>query len=319
MKVLLTGAFGYLGGRISQEFVLQKEIHLVLASTQHREVPSWAKSAEFKVIEWDNIESLENACFGVDVIIHTAGMSAPDSSKSPKEALQVNGLNTCALIQSAIRQGVKRFIYLSTAHVYASPLDGYIDENTCPKNLHPYATSHKAGEEILRYYSGRGEIEGVVLRISNSFGRPAYSDSNCWDLFVNDLCVQAFQSRKMTIRTDFNQRRDFVPISRVISVIRYFLEEDSTSLGDGIFNVGNGMSLSLKEMAEFISTRFELLRNEKIDIEYVTNSNKVYELCYSCEKLNQLGLKPMDLTWMEKEMESLMEYIGKTNQKIICN
>lgn len=318
MKVLLTGAFGYLGGRISQEFVLQKEIQLVLASTQKREAPDWAKAADLKVIDWGEVASIENACFDVDVIIHTAGMSAPDSSKNPHEALQVNGLNTSALIQSAIKQGVKRFIYLSTAHVYASPLDGYINENTCTNNLHPYATSHKAGEEILRYYTGRGEIEGVVLRISNSFGRPAYIDSNCWDLFVNNLCVQAFRSKKMTIRTDFNQRRDFVPISHVISVIRCILVEDSTSLGDGIFNVGNGMSLSLKEMAELILTRFELLRNEKIEIEYETNSNKVYELCYSCDKLNKLGIKPMDLTLMEEEMESLIEYIGKTNQLIIC-
>lgn len=319
MKVLLTGAFGYLGGRISQEFVLHKNIHLVLASTQHREAPAWAKSADLKIIEWDNIASLETACADVDVIIHTAGMNAPDSAKSPHEALKVNGLHTCSLIQTAIRQRVKRFIYLSTAHVYSNPLEGYIEENVCPKNLHPYATSHKAGEDIVRYYSERGEIEGLVLRISNSFGRPAYVNSNCWDLLVNDLCVQAFQSRKMKIRTDYNQRRDFVPITHVIQVIKHFLDGDSTTFGNGVFNLGNGISLSLKEMAELISMRFELLRNEKVELELATSSNNIFELCFSCEKLNQLGIESMDLSLMAREIDSLIEYIGSTNQPLICN
>ena len=77
-------------------------------------------------------------------------MNAQNCVTDPVAALEVNAVATARLLQAAIRQGAKRFIYLSTAHVYGSSLSGVITEETCPASLCPYAASHRAGEDVVR-------------------------------------------------------------------------------------------------------------------------------------------------------------------------
>ena len=146
------------------------------------------------LIDWFDSSSLKSACESVHVIIHTSGMNAPNSKNNPIKAFEVNGLLTGKLIEAAKTKKVKRFIYLSTAHVYSSPLLGNVTEDICPRNLHPYATSHLAGENILISDDG---IQGVVLRLSNSFGAQVHKDVNCWMLLINDLCRQAVEDKKI--------------------------------------------------------------------------------------------------------------------------
>ena len=109
--------------------------------------------------------------------------------------MDFNGVATKRLVEAASRAGVKKFIYLSTAHVYASPLVGTITEQTLPNNSHPYASSHLAGESAVLNADERGVIQGVVMRLSNAYGAPMHKGVNCWMLVVNDLCRQAVQTR----------------------------------------------------------------------------------------------------------------------------
>ena len=80
-------------------------------------------------------------------------MNSQDCANDPVAALEFNGVATTRLVSAALSSGVKKFIYLSTAHIYSSPLVGKISEETYPKNFHPYATSHLAGEmAVLKAY-----------------------------------------------------------------------------------------------------------------------------------------------------------------------
>src|SRR3546814_20189177 len=97
-------------------------------------------------------------------------MNAQNCAANPVEALEFNGVATARLVQAAARVGIRRFIYLSTAHVYCAPLTGTITEDTCPRNLHPYATSHLAGENAVLRAVKAGEISGMVLRFLNVLG-----------------------------------------------------------------------------------------------------------------------------------------------------
>jgi len=79
----------------------------------------------------------EDSCDGVYVVIQAAGMNAQDCAADPVAALAFNGVATVRLVMAASRTGAQRFISLSTAHVYASPLAGTITEATYPRNLTP--------------------------------------------------------------------------------------------------------------------------------------------------------------------------------------
>jgi UDP-glucose 4-epimerase len=258
MKVLITGGFGYIGGRLAQFLIAKNNNNEVLLGSRHRvEIPAWLPEAQVVQIAWDKSDELENICSGVDVVVHLAGMNMQDCATDSIAAIEFNVLATARLIQAAVRKGVKRFVYLSTAHVYGSPLDGVITEKTCPLSLHPYATSHRAGEDVVRTAHHLGEIEGIVVRLSNAFGCPAHKEVNCWMLLVNDLCRQAVQSQQMVLRSSGMQRRDFITMLDVCRAINHLLCLPIKSVGNGLINVGGEWSPTVWEMASLIQERCE--------------------------------------------------------------
>jgi len=206
-------------------------------------------------VDWGDPKALERICSGIDIVIQAAGMNAQDCVTDPVGALEINGLATARLLAAASRVGVKRFIYLSTAHVYANPLVGVISEDTCPQNMHPYATSHLAGENVVLSASQRGQIEGVVLRLSNAFGAPVHKDVNCWMLLVNDLCRQAVTERSLTLRSAGLQRRDFVTLQDVGRAFSHVIDLRQEQLGGGVFNIGGAWSPRVIDMVEQIQAR----------------------------------------------------------------
>jgi len=254
MRILITGGFGFLGGRLAQYMQIAGH-NVVLGSRKETSKPDWLPQGEVVQTVWSDAHALENICAGTDVVIHASGMNAQDCTANPVAALECNGLATARLVKAAARVGVKRFIYISTAHVYGSPLLGLITEESCPRNLHPYATSHLAGEDFVLSSSQRGEIEGVVLRLSNAFGAPVDKDVNCWMLLVNDLCRQAIERGKMVLHTSGRQCRDFITLSDVCRIVVYAYSCVFDASSPFIVNAGSGKSTSVLEMAQIIQQR----------------------------------------------------------------
>ena len=242
MRLLITGGLGFVGGRLAV-YLTQAGHQIVLGSRNALNSPAWLPQAGLAQIVWDDDGALERSCNGVDVVIHAAG------------ALAFNGVATARLVAAASRARVPRFIYLSTAHVYASPLEGTITEEICPRNLHPYATSHLAGEHAVLSANLREQIQGIVLRLSNTFGAPVHSDVNCWMLLVNDLCRQAVETHKLILHTHGLQQRDFINMVGVCRVIEQLSISNDNSLSSGLFNVGAGASQSVLDMAQVIQKR----------------------------------------------------------------
>jgi len=257
VRVLIAGGAGFIGGRLARH-LQQKGHQVVLGSRQIASAPDWLPQAEVALVEWGDALALERICSGIDVVIQAAGMNAQDCSADPVAALEFNGAGTARLLSAACQSRAKRFIYLSTAHVYASPLTGVITEETCPRNLHPYATSHLAGEHAVLSADQRGQIEGIVLRLSNAFGAPTHKEVNCWMLLVNDLCRQALMTNRMVLHSSGLQPRDFVSMEQVCRVIEKLSSRSADKLPTNIFNVGSGISLSVLEMARLIQHRCKL-------------------------------------------------------------
>jgi UDP-glucose 4-epimerase len=282
MRVLITGGFGYLGGRLAQHLkALGWEV--LLGTSRQRESPPWICGSEVIQIDWNSVRSLDQGCRAVDAVLHTAGANSAYCERNPSIALQVNGVNTARLVEAAVRQKVGKFVYLSTAHVYASPLEGTITEASPTQNLHPYATSHLAGESSVRYARSSGELDGLVLRVSNAFGYPTHSEVACWHLVLNDLCRQAVTTGRMTIRGDGSEKRDFIPISDVCANVAYLLQQRPGMVSPEIVNIGAGITHSVFEGALAVQERVRLATGTlpRIDRTRTSGSPMVSEFRYT--------------------------------------
>ena len=245
--ILITGSFGFLGGRLSQ--YLSDDYNIILGTRSNQDAPNWLPAAKVSKIDWDNEQSLNAVCESVDIIIHASGLNAQECSNSPEKALLVNGVFTQNLVKAAVNQSVKKIIYLSTAHVYSGSLIGVIAEDTPTINTHPYATSHVAGEESVLTAVSQGNIEGSVVRIANAFGSPVSKSANCWMLLVNDLCKQAVVERSLKLHGNSEVVRDFVTINDFCSAIKFLIENKGAG---NIVNIGSGKACTIGEMASRI-------------------------------------------------------------------
>ena len=223
MQVLITGGLGYLGGRLASHLMYKDYKVFVGTRKGIKSVKDPLSDAIPIQMDWKDPESLELATSRVDVVIHAAGMSSQVCSENPPKAFEVNGLNTAKILDAAIANGVRRFIYLSTVHVYKSPLEGDIDENTLPTNLHPYATSKLAGETVVLNAKKMGKINGIVLRLSNGSGHPIFHETKCWHLVLNDLCRQSIEKRELFLHSEKSIERNFVSIIDICFGIEHFI------------------------------------------------------------------------------------------------
>ena len=290
MRILITGGFGFLGGRLAVHLA-QAGHQIIIGSRDSTDAPGWLPQAKAVKIEWNDEDNLEGNCNGVDVIIHAAGMNAKDCATDPVAALAFNGLATEKLVKAASRVGVKKFIYLSTAHVYANPLVGDITEETYPLNLHPYATSHLAGEDAVLNRNNRNEIKGIVLRLSNVYGVPTHKDVNCWMPLVNDLCKQAVEMGKLVFHTSGVQQRDFISLPSLCHVTEKIITQTRLKQAS-VFNVGTGVSQTVLAMAQLIQQRCTEVLGFTPELQQKLSEadDQQLPLIYHTKNLNVLGI-----------------------------
>ena len=310
LKVLVNGGFGYLGANIARYF--NKQGLEVLVGTSREELVGVDSEYGTNVyVPYDDERCLLEACDGVDVVIQASGVNAADSVRSPTNAFLINAVGTSRLLEASVAQGVSRFLYISTIHVYSGSLEGVISEESCLRNAHPYAGSHRAAEEIVGWAHRENKIDGVVTRFSNGFGVPASVDANCWMLVVNDLCRQSVEEGRLRLHSNGEQLRNFIPMSDVCSSL-YHLSVTiplSNKVGDvGPINIGGDRSYSVLEIASMVKERSKVILG--IDPPVVLGghdkSAPVVPLEFSQQKIRKLGYT--GTSDILREIDSLLEY-----------
>ena len=308
MKVLVTGGFGYLGGRLARSLTSAGRHDVTLGSRVKHFAPVWLPGVNVALTDWNVLDSLTAACTGVDAVVHAAGMNAVDCAADPTGAVLTNGVGTARLLDAAIRCGVRRFLLVSTAHVYGSPLAGAVTEAVCAAPLHPYATSRRAAEDIVRSAHGRGDTEGIVIRLSNAYGAPAHGDANCWSLLVNDLCVQAVETNRMVLRTSGEQWRDFIAMGEACRAIEHLLCLPDLPM-DPLFNVGE-WSATVLEMTGRLAERVQGSLGRRPEISRVADRDlePSHPLDYRVSKLRDTGFVPAVPAAGNQELDELIRF-----------
>lgn len=255
MKVLITGGSGYIGGRLTDYFAADENNEVIVTSRQLPTDKEPVKNIRFVESDWQSLLGFQQIMAGVDIVIHLAGMNAVDIMQNPENAIAFKRDSTSLILQAADHNQVKHVIYFSSAHVYMSPLKGRISEDTIPKSTHPYALAHLAAEKVVLAADAAGGVRGTVIRLSNTYGKPASMESNCWILLVNDLCRQAVTSQRMILKSTGLQRRDFITMTDVCRAARHLMNADRIADVLPVVNVGGDWSPTIWEMACLIQTR----------------------------------------------------------------
>ncbi len=145
MKVLLTGASGFLGSHIAEGMAAEgHELRLLLRQTSRR---GFLDGVTYEQVVGDvrNAASLFEAMRGVDAVVHAAGLT---SALTEEEYRAVNEAGTAAAVEAALRAGVSRFVYVSSLAAQGPSADGSSKEpnEAEPRPLTPYGRSKLAGE-----------------------------------------------------------------------------------------------------------------------------------------------------------------------------
>ncbi len=307
LNILITGGLGYLGGRIADSLKRNFPETTIILGTRRkiRDIPDWAES--FKIIHLDICDSLsiEQAVVGSDTVIHLAALNEHESIKDIEAAWKTNALGTQALLSAANRKGVQRFVYFSTFHVYGDHKETII-ENSSTRPHHPYAATHRAAEDMVRFYQHYKNMDTLILRLSNGFGYPMDTGIDRWTLVFNDLCRQAVTSGKMVLKSSGKQYRDFVSLHDVSAAVEHFLFTIQGQWGDGLYNLGGDGSLSIAEAAKTIAKVYEKKYGKRISIEIIGKDDEgtCDPVHFNVDKLKLTGFQ---LTGnMEMEIEQTL-------------
>lgn len=289
MKILITGSSGYIGKRA--HFFLENEMNFEVFRAVRGDILLNHDPRILK-INWGSQESLLEICKGIDCVVHLAGLNEIECSSRSEEALLVNGLNTLRLINASVKAGVKRFIYISTAHVYGSSMKGVVSEKTQERPLNAYAITHKIAEDYVIEANAKKKLEGVVLRLANVIGKPQTHDVDRWTLLTNQLCREVVEFNSLTLKSSGEQVRNFISMQDTLRAIAYFIEIGSSCIGDGVFNLGSKENMKIIELAELIALRAnKLLNKSPLITKKISGESKTENFIYSIEKLLSIGFK----------------------------
>ena len=300
-KVLVTGGAGYLGARIGRSLVAHGyDVDLGSRKPFSRGAVEGCNQI---YTNWDDPEL--SFCKGYDLIIHAAGMSANECEKNPQSAIEFYGKTIERLVRKATSYGCKRFFYLSTVHVYKSPLFGRFNEKSENLNTHPYATSHLLGEQALGQITKGSLMGGYVLRLSNCFGYPITQGNECWELVLNEFVRDAYKLGKITIRGDCFSRRDFLPISELNRILIQIFE--ITGFIPATINISTGVSLTLLEAAERVSKVIKEMTGKPVMIVKENTLGNSCELDIENNSLHEMGILPRNE--LVEEIKLMLEFL----------
>ena len=249
MKVLLTGAAGFLGSHLA-EMLIESGNSVVglddLSTGSISNLSSLRDNPAFSFIEGDvrNPIRLE-----VDAILNFACPASPKQYQlDPVRTIETNFLGMINLLHLARDTGAK-IIQASTSEVYGDPTESPQKE-TYWGNVNPigirscYDEGKRAAETLCFDYKRQHKVDARVIRIFNTYGpRMAVGDGRV----ISNFIVQALQGKDITIYGDGTQTRSFCYVDDLVEGIRRVFELPDSL--DSPVNLGNPGEFSMIELA----------------------------------------------------------------------
>ncbi len=252
MRVLITGAAGFLGSHLAERFLTDgHEVvgldNFVTGSRDNAEI--LAAHASFTLVEHD----ISQPFFPegeLDGILHFASPASPvDYLELPIQTLKVGSLGTHHVLGIALAKGA-RFLLASTSEVYGDPLV-HPQPETYWGNVNPiglrgvYDEAKRFGEAMTMAYHRYHGVDTRIVRIFNTYGpRMRPGDGRV----VSNFIVQALRGDPLTIYGDGSQTRSFCYVKdEVEGIYRLFASDRVEPV-----NIGNPVEFTIRELADIV-------------------------------------------------------------------
>lgn len=262
--ILVVGGAGYIGSHLVKELVEKDEV-VVLdnLSTGHRDAVD--SQAIFVKGDLGNEEDLDMIfhSYPIQAVMHFAANSlVGESVVDPMKYYQNNVASTLTLLKVMMKHNVKNFIFSSTAATYGIPNVDIIDESTPTAPINPYGHSKLMIEQILADFSKAYDLHYVVLRYFNAAGAhesAVIGESHDPETHLLPIILQQLLGQREKISvfgSDYDTEdgtciRDYIHVTDLASA--HILALEALLSGEKtaeIYNLGNGLGYSVKEVIE---------------------------------------------------------------------
>ncbi|RDU66014.1 UDP-glucose 4-epimerase GalE [Helicobacter didelphidarum] len=281
MKILFTGACGYIGSHCALQFLTHTDIEIIIVDNL---ITGFLKNYEYlKQSFGDRVrlvrEDLANCeevfkQHKIDTVLHFgAFISVAESVENPILYYTNNTTKTLKLLSYCVKYKVKNFIFSSTAAVYGEPNPDKmpIPESYLPNPINPYGSSKLMIETMLQDIAESDKINYVILRYFNVAGASMQNDythehalgqrvKNATHL-IKIACECACGKREgMSIfGTNYHTKdgtciRDYIHVDdlAMAHIEAFHLLQEAIGPFGEIFNVGYGMGFSVREVIECV-------------------------------------------------------------------
>ncbi|MGI9101568.1 MAG: UDP-glucose 4-epimerase GalE [Terriglobales bacterium] len=263
MRVLVTGGAGYIGSHAAR--ALARHGYQVVIydnlSTGHREL-----AQNFDLIKGDigDAVTLGRALAGMDAVMHFAALSiVPESVKNPRKYFENNVRDGLVLLNTCVDQGIRTFIFSSTAAVYGNPDKVPITEDAPKQPVNPYGSSKLAFEQALQAYGPAYRLRSMSLRYFNAAGCDESGELGELHQPETHLIPSALQSlsgdrRELRIfgddypTPDGTCIRDYIHVNDLAEAHVRALEYLAGGGESSVLNLGTGRGHSVKEVVTTI-------------------------------------------------------------------
>ena len=251
---LVTGGAGFIGSHIVEQLLNWGHM-VVVVDNEYSDNDNfhWRKDTLNIKADITDYESLKKAFTGVSYVFHLAAEARIGPAiENPVNAVNINTIGTCNVLQCAREFGVKKVLYSSTSSGYGMNESPNVE--TQPDDcLNPYSVSKVAGEKLCKMYTDLYGLKTIVFRYFNVFGERAPRKGQ-YAPVTGIFLRQKVAGEPLTIVGDGEQRRDYIYVKDVANanVMAAISNPDDEAYGQ-VYNVGSGKNYSVNEIASFIS------------------------------------------------------------------
>jgi NAD dependent epimerase/dehydratase len=252
MKVLVTGADGFIGSHLTES--LLAEGYDVRALSQYNSFNYWGwlediqQTANLEIVCGDVRDPAycREICKGIDVIFHLAALIAiPYSYIAPKSFIDTNIKGTLNICQAAKDCNVKRILVTSTSEVYGTAQYVPIDEKHPLQPQSPYSASKIGADAIAMSFYYAYQLPVTIVRPFNTYG-PRQSAR----AVIPTIITQIASGNKEIKIGDTTPTRDFNYVKDICNGF-ILLAKCDKAIGETV-NIGSNDEISIKELFALI-------------------------------------------------------------------
>lgn len=250
MKIVITGGAGFIGSQIAEYFSLKGIKATVVDNLRSGYLDNLqGLNVDFIKGSVTDKDLMFRAMENADYVFHLAALvSVPESIEKPFETLDINVKGLLNVLEASKKCGVRKLVLSSSAAVYGDNPELPKTVSMKPEPKTPYSITKLDGEYYLRMYRECFGLPTAVLRYFNVFG-PRQDPKGQYAAAVPIFIEKAIKNEPITIYGDGLQTRDFIYVKDVVQA-NWLAASNENALG--VYNVANGLTITIKELAEKI-------------------------------------------------------------------